>query len=63
MRVIIKTEVVETTFGHAVFNWIFFLIFLQQNCNFWASKGLFWGEKQKDIANEVLRLFAKQHMC
>ena len=38
MRVIIKIEVREITFGHAVIAWNFFLIFLLlQYCEFLAS--------------------------
>ena len=53
MRVIIKIEVREITFGHAVITWNFFLIFY---CCKIASFGLlkvrFEGKKQKDMADD-----------
>ena len=53
MRVIIKIEVREITFGHAVITWNFFLIFY---CCKFASFGLlkvrFEGKKQKDMADD-----------
>ena len=53
MRVIIKIEVREITFGHAVITWNFFMIFY---CCKIASFGLlkvrFEGKKQKDMADD-----------
>ena len=48
MRLIVKTEEREITFGYAVIVWIFSLILISlflQNCEFGASKDLFLGGK------------------
>ena len=40
-------------FGHAVIAWIFFLIFLLQNLEFWAFEGPFQAKKtQKDAKDD-----------
>ena len=53
MRVIIKIEVREITFGHAVITWNFFLIFYCcKIASFWPLKVRFEGKKQKDMADD-----------
>ena len=53
MRVIIKIEVREITFGHAVITWNFFLIFYCCKIrSFGPIKVRFEGKKQKDVADD-----------
>ena len=53
MRVILKSEVREITFGLAVINWNFFLIFYCcKITSFGPLKVGFEGEKQKDVADD-----------
>ena len=53
MRVIIKIEVREITFGHAVITWNFFLIFYCcKIMGFGPLKIRFEGKKQKDMADD-----------
>ena len=53
MRVIIKIEVREITFGHAVITWNFFLIFYCCKIrSFGPIKVHFEGKKQKDVADD-----------
>ena len=53
MRVIIKIEVREITFGHAVITWNFFLIFYCCKIrSFGPIKVRCEGKKQKDVADD-----------
>ena len=53
MGVIIKIEVREITFGHAVITWNFFLIFYcRKIASFGPLKVRFEGKKQKDMADD-----------
>ena len=53
MRVIIKIEVREITFGHAVITWNFFLIFYCCKIrSFGPIKVRFEGKKLKDVADD-----------
>ena len=53
MRVIIKIEVREITFGHAVITLNFFLIFCcRKIASFWPLKVRFEGKNRKDMADD-----------
>ena len=53
MRVIIKIEAREITFGHAVITWNFFLIFYCCKIqSFGPIKVRFEGKKQKDVTDD-----------